>query len=272
LRICAVSVDVEEEPCGPEQESRAARTFRGVENLDKMLEVFSEFRFRASLFATGEVLEKYPQLVERWAVRHEIGCHGGYYHKLLDNLADAERRRQLEKYCELHGKVLGGTPKGFRAVMNSIDDAQFGLLEEFDFIYDSSVIPRFVPFRNYVGYKGKAPAQPYHPSHDNYREEGERRILEIPESPLMLGIPLNGTWLRMFSPNLYRVLLALKKPRFIGLSMHAWDVVEHQSSYSHSTGDRFVRYLESILKTLSEDYEFMPAEQIASLTIEDRQG
>lgn len=272
MRICAISIDVEEEPPAGQWEAGQTRTFRGVENLEKILRVFDEFHVRASLFVTGEVLDKYPQLVEKWSTRHEIGCHGGYYHRLLDDQTLDERRSEMDRYLKAYGRVLGTTPRGYRAVQNSVDDAQFGLLEDFGFTYDSSVVPSFVPFRKYAGYKGKAPAEPYHPSHDCYRQKGERRILEIPESPLILGIPLNGTWLRVFSPSVYRVLLALKKPKFADLSMHAWDVVEHTGSYTQNTGEKYVRYLHDVLKVLAGHYEFMAIEKIASMTLEGRQS
>jgi len=155
--------------------------------------------------------------------------------------------------------------------MNTIDNTQLRLLEHASFAYDASVVPNYIPFRKYVGYKGKAPTEPYHPSCDNYRERGEHRILEIPESPLVFGIPLKGTWIRVLSPSLYGVLLTLKKPEFIGLAMHSWDVVAYKGPCSQNSGQTYVKYLESILKMLIKDYRFMAAGEIASLYQESNQ-
>jgi len=240
------------------------KTFRGVENLDTILTVFDEFGLKATLFTTGEVLESYPNLIERWSRKHEIACHG-YYHVSLHELSISEREKQLGDFCNLYQKILGRKPKGFRTRENIIDDAQLRLLERLGFAYDSSVVPRYVPLRRYIGFKGKAPVEPYHPSHQNCREKGDMKILEIPLSPLIFGIPLIGTWIRVFSPGSYRALLTLKKPEFISLAMHSWDTVEYQGSFSRNTGGRFAGYLESMLKMLTECYNLMSGEQIASV-------
>ena len=263
MRPCMVSVDVEEDLADLAQDSPAEKSFRGVENLDRILGVFDEFGIKASLFTTGEVIHRYPRLVEKWSTKHEIACHG-YYHVPLHELSDVERESQLEDCCKTHMAVLGGTPKGFRAVMHTIDSAQLGLLEKFGFTYDSSVVPSYIPFRKYVGYKGKAPALPYHPSQDNYRERGSLSILEIPNAPLVLGFPLTGTWIRVLGPGLYRGLLAVKKPAFVSLAMHPWDAVEYQGSFSRGSGEPFIRHLETILRMLVKDYRFICADEVAS--------
>lgn len=270
MRICAVSVDLEEDLADLEQDSSRPKTFRGVESLDRILEVFNEFQIGATLFATGEVLEKYPSLVEKWSVKHEIACHG-YYHVALHHLSVAEREKQLEDSCRVYSRILGRNPRGFRAVMHTIDNTQLRLLEKSGFTYDSSVVPIYVPFRKYVGYKGKAPTEPYHPSHDDYREEGEHGILEIPNSPLIFGIPLSGTWIRVLGPGLYKVLLTLKKPAFISLAMHPWDVVQYHGSFSKNTGETFTGYLGRIIRMLAKDYRFMSAGEVASLCQEGNQ-
>lgn len=252
-----VSIDVE-------QDIGDRKTFRGVGNLDKILGVFSKFELKATLFTTGEVLENYPDLIKRWSRKHEIACHG-YYHVPLFQLSISEREKQLEDFGKLYEKVVGEKPKGFRAVQHTIDNAQLRLLERFGFVYDSSVVPRYIPFRKYVGYKGKAPTEPYHPSYDNCRQKGDMKILEIPTTPLIFGIPLYGTWLRVLGPGLYRVLLTLKKPKFISLALHPWDAIDYKGSFSRNSGEVFIEYLKNMLKMLSQTYTFMPGEKIYTL-------
>lgn len=262
MRICAVSVDVEEDLA--DLDLGKLKTFQGVESMDRILEVFNEFKLQTTLFVTGEIMEKYPILVEKWAERHEIACHG-YYHVPLYKLSAAEREKQLEDYCTVYKRVLGQNLQGFRAVMQVIDNPQLKLLEESGFTYDSSVLPRYIPFRKCVGYKGKAPTEPYHPSYDNYKEKGNHKILEIPNSPLIFGIPLMGTYIRVLSPSMYKVLLALSKPEFVGLAMHSWDVVHYHGSFSKNSGESFAGYLENVIKILAKDYKFMSVGEIATL-------
>ena len=258
MRTCIVSVDVE-------QDIGNQKTFRGVENLDKILEIFDKLQIRATLFTTGEILKNYPDLIERWSKKHEIACHG-YFHVRLYELSMPEREKQLEDFCSLYERILGKKPKGFRAVEHTIDNAQLELLERFGFTYDSSVVPRYVPFRKYVGYKGKAPTEPYHPSYGNCREKGDMEILEIPDTPLVFGIPLCGTWLRAFGSRFYRVLLAPKKPRFISLAIHSWDCVKYRGRFPRHSGEKFLTILEELLTNLeSHGYDFMSGQELHKL-------
>jgi len=258
-----VSVDVEQDVGGQ-------KTFCGVESLDRILKIFDEFELKATLFTTGEVLENYPALVERWSRKHEIACHG-YYHVPLFQLSVSEREKQLEDFGRLYKKILGEKPKGFRAVKHTIDITQLRLLERFGFVYDSSVVPRYVPFRKYLGYKGKAPTEPYHPSYDNCRKRGDMKILEIPTTPLIFGIYLYGTWLRVLGPRFYRVLLTLKKPRFVSLALHPWDAIEYKGSFSRNSGERFLEYLEKLLNDLrAHRYIFISGEELLSSLNENR--
>ena len=254
MKVCMVSIDVE-------QDIEDQKTFRGVENLDRILEIFDKLEVRATLFTTGEVLEYYPDLIARWSKKHEIACHG-YYHVPLYELPIPEREKQLEDFCRLYERILGEKPRGFRAVKHTIDNVQLELLERFDFTYDSSVVPRYVPFRRYVGYQGKAPTEPYYPSYGNHREKGDMKILEIPTTPLIFGISLYGTWLRTFGPRFYRFLLTMKKPQYISLAMHSWDCVKYKGKFSRNSGERFIEYLEKMLKILGKHYEFQPGEAI----------
>lgn len=248
-----VSVDVEED--------LNQKTFCGVENLDKLLNIFDKFGINATLFATGLVLEKYPDLIVKWSKKHEIGCHG-YYHVPLCELSISERKKQLEDFCELYENILGEKPKGFRAVQHTIDNTQLKLLEKFGFEYDSSVVPRYLPIKKYVGYKGRAQTEPYYPDYANYKEKGNMEILEIPVTPLIFGIPLYGTWIRVFCPNFYKFLLVLKKPEFINLAMHPWDALEHKGAFSKNSGEKFLGYLDAIFETLSKNYKFKSGEEI----------
>lgn len=221
-----------------EQDLGTREVFHGVENVGRILETLRKFQVRSTIFATGQVLQNYPALVEGWAEGHEIACHG-YYHVPLYRLSVSERQRQLEDFSRLYQKILGNRPRGFRAVQHIIDTAQLGLLERLGFLYDSSVIPSYPAFRKYVGYRGKAPSDPYHPDYGSYREVGPSRIWEIPVTPLVFGIPLDGTWLRVFGPRFFTFLLALRKPRFVQMAMHSWDCVVFKGKYSRSSGERF---------------------------------
>lgn len=254
-RVCFLSIDVEEDLRGDN-----LKTFWGVEKLEKALDIFRKHGASATLFITGEVLDKYPSLVKKWALNNEIACHG-YFHQPLSQLPTEARKRGLSDFVALYQEILSSQVKGFRAVQNIIDNKQFELLSQFGFIYDSSVVPDYPPFKKYVGYNGPAPKRPYYPKPDNYLLAGEKSsILEIPLTPHLFGLPLVGTWLRKAGLKLYKLLFFFHKPEFISFSMHSWDIVPGESK---NQGDDYLDQLDSMLAYLkSKGYEFSSGEKI----------
>src|SRR4030042_1045573 len=257
MKTCFLSIDVEK------RENQENQPFEGVEKLDNILNIFKKHHLKSTLFVTGEVLEKYPELVKKWTNEHEIGCHG-YYHIPLDKLGLIEREKQVVDFIGLYKNNFNESPKGFRAPRNIIDNEQFSILEKYGFLYDASVFPRY-PWRlhRYEGYRGRAPINPYFLDRKNYKKKGEANILEIPESPVFLNIPLVGTWLRKLGVGIFKKLFLFKKPRFISFSMHSWDGVKFKGKSSKNSGEKYLKQLDKILGHLNKiGYEFKTGEKI----------
>ena len=72
MKTCFLSIDVEKK--------EENNSFEGVEKLYGILNVFKKHNVNATLFVTGEVLERYPDLVKKWSDDYEIACHN-YYHQ-----------------------------------------------------------------------------------------------------------------------------------------------------------------------------------------------
>ena len=246
MKVCFTSIDVEYDFGKKEKE------FQGVENLDKILSLFKRNNIPATLFITGEVLERYGDLIKKWGSDYEIACHA-FTHRFWNNLNFEERKKELENFQEFYRKIFREAPRGFRAPSHLIDEEGLKLLEEEGFLYDSSIVPHYPFFKKYRGYKGKAPLLPYYPSIENCRKKGEMQILEIPVRGQMFGIPLVGTWLRKLPFFFYRILFVLHGPSFITLNLHSWDALSPQ----------FAIKLEKILRLLKKkNYQFSNGEQI----------
>jgi len=279
MKTCFVSIDVERDPEGSLPHSAGLQpgadegrsygagnfgdknTYKGAENLDNILDVFKKHKVSATLFISGQALERYPDLVKKWAKDYEIGCHN-YSHQYLDELDLLERERQLKKFVEVYRTILEKSPKGFRAPRNIIDNEQFPILGRYGFLYDSSVLPRYPwPIRRYEGYRGWAPKKPYFPSAKNYKKRGDMEILEIPCAPLFGGIPFVATWLRKWGARVFKRIFWLKKPKFISFSMHSWDGVEFKGG--KNSGEKFLKQLDEMLGHLGKiGYEFKAGEKI----------
>lgn len=236
-RICFVSIDVEYDP------RKEKSGFKGVESLGAILSLFEKYGIQATLFVTGEVLEKYEDLIAEWRERHEIACHS-YTHKFWNTLTLGEREKELKDFVSLYRSVFKKSPIGFRAPSHVIDRDGLRLVEKKGFLYDSSIVPHYPPFKKYRGYKGRAPLLPHCPEGMN--------ILEIPNAGQLLGIPLAGTWLRKLPLAFYKIIFLFHKPRFVSLSMHSWDALYPE----------FGERLEEILGILRRNYQFLNGEQI----------
>jgi len=264
VKVCFVSVDVEND--------LNKDTFKSIEAMDKLILLFRKYHIKATFFVTGQILEKFPYNVKEWAREHEIACHG-YYHVPLHTLSVVERKAQLEQFSKLYFKLFKKKPLGFRAVQHTIDETQLELLEQCNYRYDSSVIPRYIPLRTYIGYKGKAPLKPYFPDKQNIRKIGQlklgqsqdcSKVLEIPVVPLLGGISLYGTWIRFFGPTFFKTLITLRKPNYLALAMHPWDAFLYEGEYSKNSGEHFLNYLDTLLENLSRYYTFKSYEEVAT--------
>lgn len=261
FKICFCSIDVE-------GDFGKNESFEGIDNLEKILDIFKKHNISATLFVTGNVLENYIENVRGWGNYYEIACHS-YSHRFWDSLDEKERREELEKFINLYQKIFNKNPIGFRAPSHIIDDEGLKLLEEKGFLYDSSILPHYPFFKKYRGYKKKAPLLPYWQNIVNSHgpicipersPKGEARlgcshakVLEIPVTGQIFGIPLVGTWISKLPFFVYKFLFKIKNPDFLTFNLHSWD----------SLNFKLLEKIEKILKLLKDkNYQFLNGEQI----------
>ena len=88
-------------------------------------------------------------------------------------------------------------------------------------------------------------------------------ILEIPNTPMLGGIPFAATWIRRLGVGFFKFLFVFKKPDFLGLTMHSWDGIKFEGKSSKNSGEKFLRQLDELLGFLKEiGYEFKSGEKI----------
>ena len=259
MRTCFVSIDVEYDFGSPFQK-KELKEFQGVENLDKILDIFKKQGISATLFVTGEVLEKYSDKAKQWSKDYEIACHT-WSHYFWNKLGPDERNEEIKIFQDLYQRIFTQAPKGFRAPSHLIDEKGMELLESQGFLYDSSVVPHYPFFKKYRGYRGRAPLIPYHPDIKNIKREGVMKILEIPVAGQIFGIPLAGVWIARLPFLFYKTLFRVNSPNFLSLSCHSWDVLNTPTR--KSSVSQFLKNLEALLVLLKKkDYQFLNGEQI----------
>ena len=243
MKTCFVSIDVE-------SDFAENKNFEGVEKLDKILRIFKKNKISATLFVTGNVLEKYSKKVREWSEDYEIACHS-FSHRFWDTLSQEEREDELKRFIELYRKVLKMAPKGFRAPSHVIDEKGIKLLAEKGFLYDSSIVPHYPFFKKYRGYKGKAPLSPYW-----YNE----KIFEIPITGQLLGVPIAGTWISKLPFFIFKFLFGIYSPVFLTFNLHSWD----------SLNPKLFKKIEQIFEILKDkDYQLLKGLEIYELFSKD---
>lgn len=228
-KTCFISIDVEHD-----HGSEHAKTFKGIEAMGDIIDVFRRFGISATLFVTGEVLEKHPNLVREWSSNNEIACHS-YYHNFFDLMHVSDVRNELENFVIAYKKIFGTRPIGFRAPSHIIENATIRTVSDVGFSYDSSVVPHYPLFKKYRGYFGKAPKNPYYPNEIAYKKEGDMDILEIPVTGHLGGLPLAGAWIRGIPFWIYNILFRIHSPKYISFSFHSWDML-HDQKFTEKLG------------------------------------
>lgn len=108
-----------------------------------ILELLSKHRAKATFFATGMVLQKYPDVIRQISEQgHEIACHS-FKHRRLDKMNPDEFKQDIIKAKTLIQNITGRAPAGFRAPHFSISEKTkwaLPILKETGFQYDSSIL------------------------------------------------------------------------------------------------------------------------------------
>lgn len=157
------------------------KTYNGIkEGTPRILNVLKRHGVEATFLFTGEAALKNPdQVVAVSKAGHEVGCHSLKHETVGDvgfnmpndaPILEEEMQHRLEKNVEIVEGISGKRPVSFRAPRLWQGGTQLKVLEQAGFKVDAS----------YSVSAHKKRIIPYHPSLDNWLEEGSMKILEIP--------------------------------------------------------------------------------------------
>ena len=254
-KIAILSFDIESD-LGSDNEFNGVKSFVECIKFNHLLRDIPK-----TLFVTVDALMSQHSLIESLD-NFELGLHG-LNHRLITNMNPYERQKLLTTSLKLFEEV-GHKPCGFRATKLAIDNYMMKLLSDYGFLYDSSVLPRYVPFKRYVGWRGNTPMVPYHPNANDYRKAGDLNILELPISVTRIfNMPLSGTWLRYFGNLILKVHALPTDLDYVHIFSHSWDFIP-MKKFGYGAGKGYTRILIQIIKKLlSESFEFRTCEEVA---------
>jgi peptidoglycan/xylan/chitin deacetylase (PgdA/CDA1 family) len=178
----------------------------------RVLDLLDDFDIEATFFVVGDVVKRYPGLVESIAERgHEIGCHGLHHAckihpKTKEPLISVEEfeKRTLSAKLILE-RIYRKKVIGYRAPNALVGGWMLDSLENIGFEYDSSVCANSFYNKTDSSLDGVS-SVPYYPKRKSLDAGEERNLIEFPWSHYVLGgieIPTGGgPMLRFLSANL----------------------------------------------------------------------
>ena len=112
-----------------------------IEGIDRILELLRMYDTKATFFVVGELLEFKPELLDMILENgHEIAFHTMKH----DRIDKPNFKEKFEEEIKKFDELTDGKSKGFRAPSFSLNINSSWLidvLEENDYVYDSSVVP-----------------------------------------------------------------------------------------------------------------------------------
>lgn len=223
------------------------------EAVPRFLDVLDRHGVRATFFAVGRdaaVPAHRRRLREIRARGHEVGSHSFSHPYNLRALPRAEKEAEVVRADAALADALGERVVGFRCPSGELDAEVLGILDEREYLYDSTVFP--TPFMWLFMLYGRlfvrhaeyqlgemtaafAPSRPYLPTADRIHRERPGaevpgpRVVEIPISDVPgLGLPFYGTLFRMLPPRVFEVLAswAARRRDPIDMLYHLIDLVD----------------------------------------------
>ena len=127
-------------PFSAKSPSMISRGEFGVVAARRIVELLDRYHINATWFVPGHTADTFPDAVaEVHAHGHEIGHHG-YCHENPVLLEESKEREVIEKGITALERIIGKSPPGFRSPSWDLSPNTIGLLLEYGFVYDSSMM------------------------------------------------------------------------------------------------------------------------------------
>lgn len=113
----------------------------------RILETYRRLGLTQTFFIPAWCMEQYPAAVEAILKDdHEIGHHS-YLHEDPTSQSDAEQSYWFERALEVHRRITGQAPRGYRAPVYNVTQGVVDRLIARGFLYDSSLMADDIPYR-----------------------------------------------------------------------------------------------------------------------------
>jgi len=222
------------------------RSFEVVKGIDKILEFLRKHDTYATFFMVGEILEKFPDILDKILENgHEIGFHTMYHSRLDSDNFQEKFSKELDDFARL----TNNQSKGFRAPTFSLNEKSswaINTLEQHGYVYDSSIVPAKT---NLYG-TPNAPKKPYKITSNSLDSDNPKgKIIEFPlMTTKFLGktVPVGGGFYLRTLPfgTTKKALRTYDEANIPGaFYIHSWELTpEYMPKIKLSVKNNFITY------------------------------
>ena len=222
------------------------KSFEVIKGIDKILEFLRTHDTYATFFMVGEILEKFPDILDKILENgHEIGFHTMYHLRLDSDNFQEKFSKELDDFARL----TNNKSKGFRAPTFSLNEKSswaIDTLEQHGYVYDSSIVPAKT---NLYG-TPNAPKKPYRITSNSLDSDNPKgKIIEFPlMTTKFLGktIPVGGGFYLRTLPfgTTKKALRTYDEASIPGaFYIHSWELTpEYMPKIKLSVKNNFITY------------------------------
>ena len=222
------------------------KSFEVVKGIDKILEFLRKHDTHATFFMVGEILEKFPDILDKILENgHEIGFHTMCHSRLDSNNFQEKFSNELDNFAIL----TNNKSKGFRAPTFSLNEKSswaIDTLEQHGYVYDSSIVPAKT---NLYG-TPNAPKKPYKITSNSLDFDNPKgKIIEFPlMTTKFLGktVPVGGGFYLRTLPfsTTKKALRTYDEANIPGVFyIHSWELTpEFMPKIKLSVKNNFITY------------------------------
>jgi len=222
------------------------KSFEVVKGIDKILEFLRKHDTHATFFMVGEILEKFPDILDKILENgHEIGFHTMYHSRLDSDNFQEKFSKELDDFARL----TNNKSKGFRAPTFSLNEKSswaIDTLEQHGYVYDSSIVPAKT---NLYG-TPNAPKKPYKITSNSLDSDNPKgKIIEFPlMTTKFLGktVPVGGGFYLRTLPfgTTKKALRTYDEANIPGVFyIHSWELTpEYMPKIKLSVKNNFITY------------------------------
>ena len=189
----------------------------GKKDLPKLERIVNMYNLKLTAFVTGKTLEENPEIIDLLEnMKAEIAQHS-YSHRITQrNDSDHDSKiKDIQKGIEVHEKIVGTRPLGYRAPLGIITQEEISFLDDIGIKYDSSVWPAFFPGRfNRLNF----PVMPFAISESN--------LIEIPMAVIpKIRIPIALGYMQLVGIRSFKLLFAMfGLPNLVVYGFHTYQL------------------------------------------------